>query len=177
MNPQTTLILIKNNKTNNFEDKTFEIANLTHIGSQVSVTYTSSNKTYNYKASNVIVCKDPKQINLEQSILLIDGFPIRNSSTVLDFGEYIKVISENGKAEAYHKSKVTFENSCLNDKKPRLIFDYFKELSSYVSVMEDGRTMLAEQYEKITKISKKSVLAAYLSSAPIRKFSNKDVPP
>lgn len=176
MNIENTLILIKNNKTTVFEDKTSEISNLTHTCSQVSVTYTSSNKTYNYKASNVIVCNNPKPINTEHTILLIDGFPIRNSSTVLDFGEYIKVIAENGKSEAYHKSKVTFENSCLNDKQPRLIFDYFKELSSYVSVMDDGRTMLAEQYEKITKISKESVLAAYLSAAPIKKLSNKDVP-
>lgn len=176
MNTENTLILIKNNKTNKFEDKTAEIGHLTHIGPQVSVTYTSSNKTYNYKASNVIVLKDPKPINLEHTILLVDGFPIRNSSIVLDFGEYIKVVTENGKSEAYHKSKVTFENSCLNDKQPKLIFDYFKELSSYVSVMDDGRTMLAEQYEKISKISEESVLATYLSAAPIRKLSNKDVP-
>jgi MoxR-like ATPase len=42
--------------------------------------------------------------------------------------------------------------------------------------MEDGRTMLAEKYEKISKISEKSVLATYLLGSPISKVSHKDVP-
>ncbi|MFL0248082.1 AAA domain-containing protein [Candidatus Clostridium stratigraminis] len=174
MNTENTLILIKNNKTNQFEDKTSEIGNLNFLNSQVAVTFTSSNKTYNYKSVNIRILKDPKLINLEQRILLIEGFPIKSSSKVLDFGEYIKVIEESGRSEAYHKSKVSFENSCLNDKQPKIIFNYLKELSSYVSVMEDGRTMLAEQYGKISKISEKSVLAAYLSREDIRKKSFKD---
>jgi superfamily I DNA and/or RNA helicase len=177
MNIQTTLILIKNNKINQFEDKTAEIINIHHAANQVAVTYSSSSKTYNYSSINVVVLKNPKTINIDKRILLIDGFPIRNSSTVLDFGEYIKVIGESGRAEAYHKSKVSFEDSCLNQKQTKAVFDYLKSLSSHISVMEDGRTLLAEQYEKISKISEKSVLSTYLSGAPIRKNkSNKDVP-
>jgi hypothetical protein len=125
MNPQATLILIKNNKTNQFDDKTAEIANLNYLEAQVAVTYASSNNTYKYKSSNVVVLNNPKSINMDQRILLIEGFPIRSSSMVLDFGEYIKIIDENGRAEAYHKSKVSFENSCLNHKQPKAVFDCF----------------------------------------------------
>lgn len=174
MNINTNLVLIKNNKTNQFEDKTAEITNLNNITNQVAVTYSSSNKTYKYSSSNVVVLKNPNTINIDQKILLIDGFPIRSSATILDFGEYIKIIDENGKAESHHKSKVSFEGSCLNQKQPKAVFDYFKSLSSHISVMEDGRTMLAEQYEKIFKMREKSVLSTYLSGAQIRNSSNKD---
>jgi superfamily I DNA and/or RNA helicase len=176
MNINTTLILIKNNKTKQLEDKTAEISSLSFATNQAAVTYASSNKTYNYSSSNVVVLENPKTINISERILLIDGFPIRNTSTALDFGEYIKIIDESGRAEAHHKSTVSFEDSCLNQRQPKEVFDYLKQLSSHVSVMEDGRTLLAEHYEKITKLSKESVLAAYLSGATIKTSRNKDIP-
>lgn len=176
MNTNTDLILIKNSKTKQLEDKTAEISSLNFAANQVAVTYTSSDKTYTYNSSNVVVLKDPKIINTTGRIMLVDGFPIRSSSTVLDFGEYVKIIDENGRAEAHHKSRVSFEDSCLNQKQPKLVFDYLKQLSAYISVMEDGRTILAEHFEKITKLSKESVLANYLSGTPIKTRSIKETP-
>lgn len=176
MNINTTLILIKNSKTKQLEDKTAEISYLNFAANQAAVTYTSSNKTYKYNSSNIVVLKDPKIINTTDRIMLVEGFPIRSSSTVLDFGEYIKIIDENGRAEAHHKSKVSFEDSSLNQKHPKLVFDYLKQMSAHISVMEDGRTILAEHYEKITKISKESVLANYLSGASIKTRSISNTP-
>jgi superfamily I DNA and/or RNA helicase len=176
MNKNTTLILIKNSKTKQLEDKTAEISFLNFAANQVAVTYNSSNKTYNYSRSNVVVLENPKTINITDKIMLVDGFPIRSSSSVLDFGEYIKIIDENGRAEAHHKSKVSFEDSCLSQKQPKLVFEYLKQLSAYISVMEDGRTILAEHYEKITKVSKESVLANYLSGASIKTRSINNTP-
>ncbi|WP_139205633.1 hypothetical protein [Clostridium homopropionicum] len=93
---------------------------------------------------------------MDQKVVLISGFPVRSSSLVLDFGEYIKIINDNQAAEIYHKSEVTYENSCLNSKQPRAVFDYFKKLSSYVNVMEDGKKVLFKQYEKIITVRKDS---------------------
>jgi primosomal protein N' len=176
MNINTTLILIKNSKTKQLEDKTDEIYTLNFAATLAAVTYTSSNKTYNYNSSNVVILKDPKTINTTDRIMLVKGFPIRSSSTALDFGEYIKIIDENGTSEAHHRSKTSFEDSCLNQKQPKLVFDYLKQLSAHVSIMEDGRTILAEHYEKISKISKESSLANYLSGASIKTNSIKDAP-
>lgn len=170
------LILIKNSKTKEFEDKTAEISYLKYVKNQVAVTYLSTNRTYNYNCSNVRLLKDPKKINVDQKIVFIDGFPIRNSSLVFNFGEYIKIIDENQGAKTYHKSKVTYENSCLNSNQPKAIFDYFKKLSAYVSVMDDGRTVLLDQYKKITKVSEKSVLSTYLSGNQINENENEDIP-
>lgn len=176
MDIYTRLILIRNSKTKEFEDKTIEVSNFRYIRNQVAVTYLNTNKTYNYNSSNVRVFKEPKMININQLIVCIEEFPIRNSSTVLDFGEYIKIIDDNQRSETYHKSKVTYQSSCLNSKKPKAVFDYLKRLSAYVSVMDDGRTVLYDQYKKINKVSEDSVLSTYLSGKPINKNKNEDIP-
>ncbi|UZW13457.1 AAA domain-containing protein [Clostridium pasteurianum] len=90
---------------------------------------------------------------------------------MLDFGEYIKIIEVKGKTEVYHKSKVAYENSCLNSKQAKAVFEYFKKLSPYISVTEDGRSALFDLYKKITKISENSVLSTYLSGKSIKKHT------
>ncbi len=175
MNIYKELILIKDNKTKEFKDKTAEISYFKYIKNQVEVTYLSINKTYTYNSSNVRVFKEPKTINVDEKIVFISGFPIATSSLLLDFGDYVKIIDSNERAEAYHKSKVSYENSCLNLKQPKAVFDYFKGLSPYVSVMEDGKTRLLDQYKKISKIREQSVLSTYLSGNPIKKNRNDDI--
>lgn len=172
----SNLILIKNSNTKEYEDKTAEISNLRDTGSKVAVIYLGSSKTYNYKSSNVYIFKNPKSINLNQLIISIDGFPIKNPASALDFGRYIKIIDTNQSTETYHNSRVTFQSSCLNAKQPKDIFDYLKELSAHVAVMDDGRKPLFDQYEKLAKVSEESVLAIYLSKGTIIKTKNSDIP-
>jgi superfamily I DNA and/or RNA helicase len=172
----TNLILIKNNATNKFEDKTSEISSLKHVNNLVEVTYINSNRAYKYSSSKVIEFKGANKVDLEQKIILVSGFPMRTSSLALDFGEYIKIIDENQKAKTYHKSMITYQNCYVSEKRPRAVFDYLKKLSFYVSVMEDGRTVLLDQYEKITRIREDSVLASYLSGSAIKRSNNECIP-
>lgn len=174
MNIQTQLILIKNRNTNQYEDKTAEVVELNYLATHVDITFQNKDQIYHYNHNNILVLKDPKPINIDQTILLIDGIPIRNPSTVLDFGEYIKIIDNNGKAQAYEKSKVSFQDSCLNQKQPKTVFNYFKGLSLYIS--EDNRISLFKQYEKISKISVESVFSTYLSGNEIKRNDNKIIP-
>ena len=165
----TNLILIKNNATNQFEDKTSEISCLKYVKNLVEITYKNSNKAYRYSSSKIVEFKGANKVDLQQKVLLVSGFPIRKPSLALDFGEYIKIFDENQRAKTYHKSTITYKNCYLNSKQPRAVFDYFKKLSSHVSVMKDGRTFLFDQYEKITSISEDCVLATYLSGSAINK--------
>jgi len=176
MNIYKNLILIKSKKTNKLEDKTADISYINYVGNQVEITFLKSDKTYNYNSSNVRVFREPNKVNLSQGIVLVSGFPIRSSSIVLDFGEYIKVIDGNNVTEVYHKSVVTYQKSCLNSEQPKAVFDYFKKLSSYVSVTEDGRMVLRNQYDKIITIRDDSVLATYLLGSNIKKSNNKFTP-
>jgi superfamily I DNA and/or RNA helicase len=172
MDIYTKLVLVKNNKTKKFEDKTYEINHLKCLDNRIEVSYIkNTNRVYGYNSSNILIFESPEKVNLDQTIVYVSGFPVRELSLVLDFGEYIKIIYVKGKIEVYHKSKVTYENSCLNSNQAKVVFEYFKKLSPYISVTEDGRTALFDQYKKITKISENSVLSTYLSGKSIKKHT------
>ncbi len=175
MDIHTELILIKNSETQEFEDKTAEITYLQYEKNKIVIRYTDVNKAYNYNSSKVIWLKNPKKINAEQVIICVDGFPIEDPSSVLDFGEYIKLIYDYQVTKTYHKSKITYQNSCLNERQPKTIFEYFKALSAHLNMGTDFENVLLKQYEKITKIRVDSVLAAYLSGKKITKKNNADI--
>ncbi len=163
------MVLLKDNKTYKFVDKTSEISWITYQNNHlVSVTFSDNHKTYNYKAVNIRFLENPKKINAEDVIVSIDNFPREDYSTILDFGEYIRIFDKNNRPTSYHKSRVSYQNSILNAQKPKAIFNYFKDLSKYVSVTDDGKTILFKLYEKITKINENSVLATYLSGKSIK---------
>lgn len=175
MDIKNSLILIKNKETNEFEDKTVEVFDIARGSNKIIITYEGNGKAYSYNVGNVLVFSNPRWINLVHTIISVDGFPISDNCMVLDFGEYIKVIDCNQKAAVYHKSKVTFQKSCLDNWNSKAVFDYFKELAGFVNVLDDGKAVLQDQYKKISKVSEESVLAAYLSGKEIKKKENRDV--
>lgn len=173
MDIYTNLILIKNSKAKEFEDKTKEIDYLKPFGDKVEIAYLNGKKSYSYNACNVQVFKAPKKVSSKDCIVYISNIPVRETAEVLDFGEYIRVIEDDGKTEIHHKSEVGYESSCLKSNKTKAVFDYLKKLSMHVSVMEDGRTLLFDQYKKIAKLSSDSVLSTYLEEKDIKSHENK----
>jgi superfamily I DNA and/or RNA helicase len=171
----TELILIKNNETQEFEDKTVKINYIKYEKNNFLVRYTNTNKIYNYNESKVIWLKIHQKIDVSQMIICVEGFPIDNPTCVLDFGEYIKLIYDHQITKIYHKSKISYQNSCLNERQPKVIFEYFKKISEYVNVGTDFENILLKQYEKIIKINENSVLATYLSGNKITAKCNDDI--
>lgn len=172
MDIHTKLVLIRNSKTGAMEDKTAEIRHLQFNANEVAVTFERTNKTYTYKTANVQVFERPQLVALDNILVYVDNYPVSDCSKALDFGDYIKVVDSQGRTITYPKSKVAFHASCLNSKNSKAIFEYFKRLSAYVSVMDDGKTLLLDQYEKLDKVSEQSVLATYLSASPIEQRKN-----
>lgn len=173
MDIYTNLIFIKNNKTKEFEDKTKEIDYLKPFEDKVEIAYSNGKKSYRYNAVNVKIFKAPKKVSLKDCIVYISNIPVRETAQVLDFGEYIRIIEDSGKTEVHHKSEVRYENSCLKSNETKAVFDYLKKLSMHVGVMEDGRTLLFDQYKKIAKLSSDSVLSTYLEGKDIKSHENK----
>ncbi len=177
MNIYKVLVLIKsnnyyNNNLHGFEDKTEAIKNFENRKGQIAITYKGSDQAYTYSKNNVQIYSNPKIIDTTKTIVLVNGFPIKNSEAFLDFGEYIKIIYSLKPPEIYHSSEITYKNTLHSSEQPTEIINYFKELSSYVSVMEDGRRVLYNHYEKISTIREESVLSKYLSGEEITYCSN-----
>jgi hypothetical protein len=125
MDIYTKLILVRNSKTGKMEDRTVEVSNLFFRNAEAAVTYKSTNKTYTYKTENVLSFVRIKDINLDHVIVHVNEFPIREYTKVIDFGEYIKIFDNHHQAVTHQKSKVTFQKSCLESKKPKAVFDFF----------------------------------------------------
>jgi RecA/RadA recombinase len=175
MDIHTKLILVRSNKTGEMEDRTEQISNLAFSNGDAVVTFKRTNKTYTYKRENVLCFERIKEINLDHVIIYVNEFPIREYTKAIDFGEYIKIFDNHNRVVTHKKSIVTFQKSCLELKKPNAIFDFFKNLSGYVSVLDDGKTVLLNQYEKMIRVSENSVLSTYLSGSPIKKSKHDEV--
>lgn len=74
--------------------------------------------------------------------------------------------------DRYIEKKVTHENSSVKLNQDKAVFDYLKKLSQYVSVTENGKSALFEQYKKIVKVNENSVLSTYLSGKNIKNHTN-----
>ncbi|NHC43135.1 AAA family ATPase [Bacillus sp. MM2020_1] len=131
------------------------------------VKFLNSNKVYPYNYENITWLKDPKVIDHTTVLIYENNHTITGMTKILDFGDYIKLVFKNGYKKTYKRSSLVIEETCLSNNSARGTFDYLKTLASYVSVKDEkDNSFLSKQYEKLTMISPRSVLATYLSGNP-----------
>lgn len=161
------LILMRNSQTHEYEDKTADINSLEFSNNQALVTFNGNNKTYSYHSGKVRVLKNPKAIALENTVICVDDIPISGLSAVQDFGEYIRLFNTAEKTKIFPRKRLNFQRSCLDRNNASAVFEYLKALSKDVNVTDVGRALLWDQYEKLSFVSEKSVLGAYLTAGAI----------
>lgn len=177
-------LILKKNK--NYEDITSDVESIDIIEGAVSVVYKKSpDKTYTFNSNNIIYLKNPTIIDMSKSIIYYNNMPINGSA--LDFGEYVKIINNEGKSQIYNKIDIKINKSCIDNYNVKNIFNYFKDISFVLDrdckkndddeENSDASTgPLSKQYNSIDKVDEKSVLGTYLSNSLIRKRSDKGVP-
>ena len=157
MDIEKHLILIKG------KDKTREIGSCKYETGKWQVTF-SNNKTYSYNYHNVHWLKKPTQLDSKTTVVYLNNQPLSGIEKILDFGEYIKLCYASGYQKAHHRSEVTVEKNYLQTKAAHSSFEYLKKLAETVSVaIEDDKSFLKKQYDRITHVSPASVLAKYLN--------------
>ncbi|MEH7307599.1 AAA domain-containing protein, partial [Neobacillus drentensis] len=116
---------------------------------------------------NIIWLKDPKLMDPKTILIYENNHSITGMTKILNFGDYIKLVFKNGYKKIYKRSSLVIEETCLSNNSARGTFDYLKTLARYVSIKDEkDNSFLSKQYEKISMISPRSVLAAYLSGIP-----------
>ncbi|MDU1032751.1 AAA domain-containing protein [Clostridium sp.] len=162
MDISKNLIMVMNNKTNKFEDKTKEIKWINDYKDtwKRKVTYTNE-KTYTYNYNNIQWFKDPTEIDCKSNVVFYKGEPRNGALKILDFNEYIKLFFKNDYTEIHEKRYIRIEKSSLDSAKSKSCFKYLKHLSSLIKI--DETNFLEKQYEKMEFISPNSVLSKYLN--------------
>lgn len=172
LNIEKHLILVKG------EDKTEAISRCVYEHGKWRVTFTNNPKTYSYNFLNVQWLKNPVSYNPAETVVYENNQPLSGVDKILVFNEgYIRICFVTGYKKLYRRHEITLEKSCLNNPDVNNCFEYLKQLTEKVSVKdEDDSSFLSKQYEKITCISPRSVLANYLHPAAINKSQLPQMP-
>lgn len=170
MDIKDLLILILNNQTNEYEDKTADINTFKFSKNEALITFNGNDKTYRYHTGKVNVLKNPELISIENTIICVDDIPINGICAVQDFGKYIRIVYENQKCSVYPRQRVSFNKTCLDRYNARVVFNYLKSLSKHVNVADVGHTLLWNYYEKLSIVCEESVLSTYLTNENITKM-------
>lgn len=150
----------------NVQDKTDSVASFRFQDGMCEVVYTTSPKTYRYRAEKVQLLKVQSRIDPTQFIITVDGNPLSQVDEILDFGPFYRFLRTGKTALTYPKSQVELQKNCLTNQKQVGIFEYFKETAAAVSlVAEGGLNILSAQYERIKSVSDATVLSCYLDSS------------
>lgn len=171
LNIEKHLILVKS------EDKTERIDYCQYVNDRWIVLYHNNSTEYSYKYHNVEWYRDPKTINHEASIVYQFDQPLSGIIKILDFGDYIRILFKNGYKKVYKRSSIIIEETCLTSRNAHNCFEYLKKLAEYASIkIEDDVSFLSKQYSRLTTVSPRSVLAAYLERKPLEKENRETQP-
>ncbi|HBX22179.1 MAG TPA: DUF2726 domain-containing protein [Desulfotomaculum sp.] len=168
MNIEKHLILIKG------EDKTEEISRCMYEDGNGTwqVDFANNPRTFSYNYLNVQWFKNPVALHPATTVVYQNNQPISGADKIFVFNDaYIRICFVTGYKKVYRRQEITIEISCLNNPVAHNCFAYLKQLAEKVSVTtdDDDSSFLGKQYEKITCISPRSVLAKYLYSTALNK--------
>lgn len=148
------------------KDKTKDIHWLEYDGARCKVTYKGSEKQYYYAKKDVQWLKAKNQLDIRGYIVYVDGVPDYSVVDVIDFGEYYRLLRENGTDASYRYEQITFYQNSPQNNTSQKIYNYFKNTAEAISLkVENNFNILAEQYKNIQGINEDSVLGSYLGSS------------
>ena len=158
MDARMQLIIIKG------KDQTDSVASFRFRDGKCDVVYSAMpDKVYSFQRSNVEILPLQTKIDPAQVTVTANGQTIGGIEELLDFGAYYRIIRKGKKNLSFRRSEVRFQWNCLTDRKSEDVFRYFKETASAISlVSENGINILSMQYDKISQVSRDTVLASYL---------------
>ncbi len=132
------------------------------------IVFTGSPKAYVYRAEKVLWLKEPASLDPALYRLTHNGFRLTNIIAIHKFrsggGTYWHIRFENGTEKDYQGSDLQVTASCLADPAAKHRFQYLQHVAAVNALSgDDGRALLAKQYDKIRFLSDETVLATYLN--------------
>lgn len=163
LEPEQYLIIVKG------EDKTEQIKEYLYTNGKFQVTF-QNGKTYSYGESNVLIYTNPSELDPHEFAVITRNQMLSSIEKIYSFEKHIRVIYKSGKKEIIPFEQVKIVRSCLFETKSRNTFEYLKQVASVVSLKsDDGRNILATQYNRIDFIRDDSILAAFLDPSKVAK--------
>lgn len=156
MDIEKNLILIRE------EDRTDEIESFSYAYEKYHISFYNNVKVYTYNTDKVQYFQIIEKINPQEYNVKLSDNQTSSIETILNFGEYYKIIYQNGKVGLYKKEEVCLQKNYLNDVNVKRLFEYYKEVAHNIGLETNGKNILESQYEKIKTLSDDSILLSYL---------------
>jgi len=133
------------------------------------IMFVGNPKAYLYRADKVLWLKAPESLDPALYRLTHNGRRLTNIIAIYKFRDdsrtYWHIRFENGLEKDYQGTDLQVTGSCLADPAAKHLFQYLQQIAAANALSgDDGRALLAKQYDKIKFVSDETVLATYLNS-------------
>ncbi|EEG79110.1 AAA domain-containing protein [Dethiobacter alkaliphilus] len=170
MNTDNNLILVKG------EDKTEQISRCEYKNGKWQIQF-GGGKTFSYSYSNVERFNNPAIHDPAETVVYHGDEPLSGVQKIMVFKYHIRICFATGYKKVYSKNELKLEQSCLKNADAHSCFVYLKQLSDKVGISnEEGKSLLSEQFKKLTWVSPSSVLAKYLNPTKLDKSEAELIP-
>ena len=163
IDPNENLILIDG------ESKTSELDDCRLVNGRryYEVKFCNSPNLYKYKWDRIIWMRNPSSLNPKDHKVVYNGRFCNNITKLLLFtsgyGRFYHIQYASGSMADYSENEVQIIESCLSEEKSQNIFNYFKDIANANPLETDeGKKLLAAQYDKVDFISDEMCIAPYL---------------
>ncbi|MGL4367584.1 MAG: AAA domain-containing protein [Brevinemataceae bacterium] len=138
-----------------------------HIQRQV-VTF-SNGKSFHYAYNNIKWLENANVVNLKAyKFINNDGKAFNRIEKCLEFKSsgisYLRFFFMDGTIKSYTKNKLKIERNTLSSIKPKLLFNYYKQISMITGLKKDDKNTLTSKYESIRHVGKNTILSKYLNA-------------
>lgn len=132
------------------------------------IVFAGNPKEYAYGVDKVSWLKNPESLDPAIYRLAHNGRRLTNITTIFKFCDYAQTYwhlrFENGTEKSYKGSDLQVTGSCLADSASNNIFQYLQQVAAANALPgDDGRALLAKQYDKVRFVSDETALATYLN--------------
>ena len=168
VNIKENLIFIKG------KDETLKVQYYKRVNGKCYVKYTGSDKEYGFNYSNIDFYKVTNCYDGSEYIVYQGEMPISGIIDIVVFDNHIRLSYKNGSHQLFTKRELRLEKNALSSEKSNNVFSYLKELAKNITIDNESESFLFKQYEKITMISPRSVLAKYIDGKSFETNTNID---
>jgi len=158
------------------KDRTKDITNIENDEEEGKylVTYESGGP-YPYCKERVKILENPKRVELNDRVVYIREIPVYKAEYILDFGEWVRVIREDGmEPVSALKEEVQLIDSSVKAGDALHNLTYLKEITTFLPSKKEEEAFLMKEMKGISFIHPESVLSSYLNKEKIKNRKKKD---
>ena len=167
MNERKNCIIIFDTKLKQYVDKSRSIEKIVPDYSRRKFLVTFDNgRSYEYNMSSINWLTNPSKLNPEDYLIYVQNKRYHHIQEILSFGEWIKIIFENGTIYSNQRENIKLVRNYKNDPEVKNFLSYLKNAVFILNDINEDNDFLQRELDNID-VSEETVLSQILFNKPI----------